>query len=109
MNQAMKIRCALLVGLVALTACGSKNDPMKAAFDHTETQVQAVSSASAIQCTTDRNVMDIAVETYLTLVGSLPTSEDDLVAQRVIREPSASYNVDSGGNVVPDPTGACAS
>ena len=108
MNQVMKVLSALLVGSLALAACGTKDDPVKAAFDHTETQVQAVSSADAILCTTDRNVMNIAVETYLTLVGSAPTSEADLVAEGVIREASSAYNIDSTGTVVVDPAGVCA-
>lgn len=109
MFHVMKLLCALLVGSLAVAACGTKDDPIKAAFDHAETQVQAVSSAGAIQCTTDRNVMDIAVETYLTLVGSPPTSETDLVTEGVIREQSVSYNIDSTGTVVADPAGGCAS
>lgn len=108
MNHVMKHRCALLVCLLALAACGTKDDPIKTAFDHVETQVEAVSSAGAIQCTTDRNVMDIAVETYLALVGSAATSEADLVAEGVIREPSTAYNIDSTGTVVADPAGVCA-
>lgn len=81
---------------------------MKAAFDQVDAKVEAVSAASTIQCSTDRRIMDTAIETYITLIGVTPTSEDDLVAEGVIREQSPSYNVDSSGTVVADPTGPCA-
>jgi hypothetical protein len=97
-----------LSALAALTACGTKDDPIKTAFDHTETQVEAVSSASTVQCTIDRSALVIAVETYQTIVGEPPTAETDLVSQGVIRKESPSYNLDASGAVVADPSGGCA-
>jgi hypothetical protein len=94
--------------LAGLSACGTKDDPIKTAFDHTETQVEAVSSASSVQCSIDRNAMAIAVETYETLVGEPPATEADLVVQGVIRKESPSYNLDASGAVVADPSGGCA-
>ena len=107
----MKLRSVALLTLsviAVLPACGTKDDPIKTAFDHTETQVEAVSSASTVQCTIDRSALVIAVETYLTIVGEPPTAETDLVAQGVIRKESPSYNLDASGAVVADPSGGCA-
>jgi phage head maturation protease len=97
-----------LSALAALASCGTKDDPIKTAFDHTETQVEAVSSANTVQCSIDHNALMIAVETYETIVGEPPTAETDLVAQGVIRKESPSYNLDANGAVVADPSGGCA-
>jgi hypothetical protein len=94
--------------LAALTSCGTKDDPIKSAFDHTEAQVEAVSSANTVQCSIDHNALVIAVETYETIIGEPPTAETDLVAQGVIRKESPSYNLDASGAVVADPSGGCA-
>ena len=97
-----------LFALAALAACGTKDDPIKSAFDHTEAQVEAVSAAGSVQCSIDHSALVIAVETYLTIVGEPPTAEADLVAQGVIRKESPSYNLDTSGAVVADPSGDCA-
>ena len=97
-----------LFALAALTSCGTKDDPIKSAFDHTEAQVEAVSSAGSVQCSIDHSALVIAVETYLTIVGEPPITESDLVTQGVIRKESPSYNLDASGAVVADPSGGCA-
>ena len=107
----MKPRTVALLTLsviAALPACGTKNDPMKAAFNQTETAVEAVSSANSVQCSIDRSALVVAVETYETIVGSLPATETDLVAEGIIRKESPAFNIDASGAVVADPSGDCA-
>ncbi len=69
---------------------------------------EAPADASGEACALERRLVTTAVDTYLALTGAPPSSEQDLVDDGVLREPSELFDVTAEGDVVPDPAGPCA-
>lgn len=67
----------------------------------------APGQADAVACDVDRTTMQTATDAYEVLNGALPTSEDDLVTGRLIREPSPRFDITADGLIVPAPGGPC--
>lgn len=66
----------------------------------------SVDDASASTCSAERYLVEQAVEAYIVLEGTPPTSEAALIPNYLRRE-SASMDVDSAGNVVAAPGSGC--
>jgi hypothetical protein len=92
---------------LALAACG-EDSAMKTAFERSEKGVEAVSSAESVECATDRRILTVAVETYVTIVGQLPANEDALVNEQILRKASEAYDLADDGSVIAAPNGPCA-
>lgn len=67
----------------------------------------APDQAAAAACAVDRQTLEIAVETYGLLEGSLPTSQQDLVDAQMIRELSPNFEVGTDGVVITAPGSPC--
>lgn len=75
--------------------------------DAVEVMASAPARADAAACQVDRATLESAIEVYAALVGTPPASEDDLVGERLIREPSPLHDIAAGGTVVAAPASPC--
>jgi hypothetical protein len=71
-----------------------------------KTGTQAISSASTMQCQSDRSTMEEAVANYRLLERKAPRSEAALVPGYLLA-PSRLMDLDSKGNVVAAPGSGC--
>lgn len=103
-----------LAFVFAVAACGGSSSSSNPAGervgslgDAIEVAAAAPAQADAAACRLDRATIEAAVEMYATLNGADPTSEDDLVEEQLIREPSALHDVSPDGHVVAAPGTGC--
>jgi hypothetical protein len=73
-----------------------------------EMVVEAPADASSGACDVERRVVATAVDTYLALTGSPASSEQDLIDEGFLREPSELFDLTVDGTLVPAPAGPCA-
>jgi hypothetical protein len=101
-------RCLLLVVVAAATlvsACGaSSTDTVGGAV---EVAVDGLAGADAAACDLERRVLADASELYLALNGSLPPTLDALVEAQFVSEPSALFEINADGAIVPAPGSPC--
>lgn len=64
-----------------------------------------IDQATSVQCSEERRVMEMAVESFTLLVGHIPT-ETEMVPD-YLRVESPYFDVDAVGNVVASPGSAC--
>jgi len=125
----------LLIGVVALAACGSSGDTdansTSASIDGDVVAVGAAPApesdgggggiAGAIEviagapgdadvaaCELDQQTLQSAIDTYEILNGALPTSQQDLMDAQMIRELSVRFEIAPDGSLVPGPGSPCA-
>lgn len=94
MRRRVVIVITVAVGLLAVSGCREK----EAAAD--------IAGASVAQCNAERDMLDNAIEAYLILEGSLPTSEATMVPD-YLRIESVYFDLDAQGNLVPAPNSGC--
>ncbi|HQZ33661.1 MAG TPA: hypothetical protein PK020_04500 [Ilumatobacteraceae bacterium] len=94
------IATALLAatGCLALSGC-----PAKEAKDG----LQSINQATGVQCVTERDMMEKAVEAYTLLTTAAPVNEASMVPDW-IREQSVLMDLDATGHVVAAPNSGCA-
>ena len=73
-----------------------------------EDGVAAVPVANQTVCDIERTTLATALDAYVAITGSAPTSEADLVTEGLLRTEVQSYDVDATGAVVPAPGSTCA-
>jgi hypothetical protein len=73
-----------------------------------EIVAEAPADASSGACDVERRVVTTAADTYLALTGSPASSEQDLIDDGFLREPSELFDLTADGTVVPAPAGPCA-
>lgn len=114
----MSLRGAVKLGLLSVALCGMSGCGLVGvgagagvAASEAKAATKAVGQIDAATtqvCAVDLKTMQTAVDAYLAITGAMPTSEDDLVTQGLIREPSAGVDVAADGTVMPAPGGPCA-
>ncbi len=75
--------------------------------DAIEVAAGAPAAADAGACGLERDVMTSAIEMYAVLVGTPPASEDDLIAEGLVVEPSLRFDVAADGTLVAAPGSPC--
>ena len=65
--------------------------------------------AHSAACGTDLQMMEVAVDAYLALMGGTEATEAELVQQGLLREESVLHDIGPGATVIPSPTGGCVS
>lgn len=105
------IALALSTGGLALSSCGLVKEGAKAISEPTTVPGQTTppdgnGNANAMACVTERQQVELAVESYDLLNGTLPTSEADLVPD-YLRIESTLYDITPAGEVVPAPGSGC--
>ncbi len=68
----------------------------------------APAKARDAACILDLQSLQGASELYLTLNGTLPTSQDDLIDAQLIQERSVRFEISAEGDIVPAPGSPCA-
>ena len=93
------IATALLVatGCLSLSGC-----PAKEAKDG----LKSIDQATGVQCVTERDMMEKAVEAYTLLTGASPVNEAAMVPD-YLRAESIYMDLDAAGNVVAAPGSGC--
>ncbi len=67
---------------------------------------ESVGQASAVNCVTERETFQLAMESYLILEAKAVAVETDMVP-RYLRTLSPLWDIDAAGNIVPQPGGGC--
>lgn len=76
--------------------------------DAVEVMAGAPAAADAAGCDLDLTTLEAAVEMYELMVGEPPATQNDLIAEGFLREPSPRFELDANGAVVPIAAGPCA-
>ena len=94
------IATALLAatGCLALSGCPSKT---------VQEGGQAIDAGSGVQCATERDMMEKALEAYTLLQGAPPVNEAAMVPDW-IRGESVLMDLDAAGQVIAAPNSGCA-
>jgi hypothetical protein len=111
-----------MVTLVLVSGCGSGDDGSSGAGspDRSVAAASAPDPAGAIEiiagapgaagaagCDTTRGTLQLAVETYVALLGEPPTGQSDLIDAQIVREPSPWFDITADGEIVPSPESPC--
>ena len=88
--------CALPATLL-LSAC-----PAKAAKDG----AADIERASSVQCVTEKNTLQNAIEYYGILENKVPVSEAEMIPD-YLRIDSPYYDIDATGQIIPAPGSVC--
>lgn len=75
--------------------------------DAVEVMAGAPAAADAGACGLDRTTLEAAVEMYIALVGDMPATQDDLVAEALLKEPSPRFEIGADGHVIPADGSPC--
>lgn len=94
--------------VVAVGDAPSPGDGVGSLGDAVEVAAAAPGQANVVACDLDRQTMQLASEMYAALNGTPPVSEDDLLAQELLQEPSTLFDLDATGSVVAAPGSPCA-
>ncbi len=102
---------SLAVGALVLPACGLVKEGAKAISEPTTVPGQTVApdgdgNANAVACVTERQQVQLAVDSFELLNGTLPASEAALVPDFLVLE-SSLFDITPTGEVVPAPGSGC--
>jgi hypothetical protein len=75
--------------------------------DAIEVAAGAPAMAQDAACTIDLQSLQGASEMYLTLNGTMPASQDDLIDAQLIQERSIRFDISAEGDIVPVPGSPC--
>jgi hypothetical protein len=75
--------------------------------DAMEVAAGAPAEADAGACELERDVVESAIEMFAALTGAPPVSEDELVSEGMLVEPSTRFDLAADGTVVPAPGSPC--
>jgi len=104
------------IALVALSAaCGTSgdgsdtgpDDAVGSLGDAVEVAAGAPAAAGAQACDLELQMLQTAADTFFALTGSLPTTEQELVDEGLLREPSELFDLTADGELVAVPAGPC--
>ena len=95
-------RIALTVSFAASAAVALSGCPAQVVKEGTA----AIPKAGQVQCVTEKDIFEKAVEAYTLLKGEAPKSEKAMVPD-YLRELSPYWDLDAKGNVVPAPGKGC--
>ena len=121
MGMRSRLAMGLLLGAaVVMSACGAASDDSASVAttpaaqdgvgslgDAVEVMAGAPAQADGAACDVDRQTLEIAVEAFYALNGSLPTSQSDLVEGQLVKELSPRFDISADGAVVPSATSPC--
>ncbi|MGB0113152.1 MAG: hypothetical protein WBP59_08015 [Ilumatobacteraceae bacterium] len=124
------VALALIGSAVAMSACGSSSaasevtagptpaptaapvattagDGVGSIGDAIEVAAGAPGQATDAACDVDRRTLETATELYFALNGTMPTSQAELVAGKMIVEPSPRFVITPDGTISPAPGSTC--
>lgn len=109
--RTMVLALSVAAGAVALSACGLVKEGAKAISEQSTVPGQTApanggGNANAVACVTERQEIQLAVDSYEILRGGLPTTEAELVPDFLLHE-STLFDITPEGQVVPAPGSGC--
>jgi hypothetical protein len=93
--------------VVAVGAAPAPGDGVGSLGDAVEVAAGAPGQAVGAACSLDRQTLEMAIEAYELLTGSVATSQQELVDAQMIRELSPNFDVGADGALVPAPGSSC--
>ena len=109
--RSLALAVALAAGALSLSACGLVKEGAKAISEQSTVPGQTLpanggGNANAVACGTERQEIQLAVDSYEILRGTLPVSEAELVPDFLLHE-STLFDITPAGEVVPAPGSGC--